>query len=95
MLESSRGHLTHLAEQGLVHIRQFDQRDVGDEAKGLLNEIEQGVRAEQEDTVDADVIVLAEVETGQIFIADPFEREVRQSCGYGNQYCCPEKLGTT
>ena len=40
VLEGAWGHLTHLTEQGFVHIRQFDQRDVRDKAKCLLDEIE-------------------------------------------------------
>ena len=40
VLEGAGRHLTHLAEQGFIHIRQLNQCDVRDEAKGLLDQIE-------------------------------------------------------
>ena len=92
VLESAWGHLTHLAQQFLVHVGELDEGDVRREAEGLLQKIEQGVGAEEQDAVDDDIVVFAVVDLREAVIVDPVDGEVRQCHACGDEYGRPEEL---
>ena len=85
MLEGARGHLTHLAQQFLVHVGEFDEGNVRREAEGLLEQIEQGVGAEEQDAVDEEIVVFAVTELREVAVVDPIEGEVGESHASGNK----------
>ena len=76
VLEGAWGHFAHAAQQFLIHIRQLDERDVRREAEGFLNEIEQRVGAEQEQTIDNEIVELATVNVDEAVMTHPVEGNV-------------------
>ena len=78
MLEGTRSHLRHFAQQAVVDVRQFHQGYVRGETKSLLEHEEQGVGKKQQDAVDHEINVHAGVELGQIVFVNQFESEIEE-----------------
>ena len=76
VLECARSYFAHLAEKRLVHVRQFDKGNVRREVESLLNQVEQGVGAEKQYTVDGEIIGLAEIYLGNVAGLYPFQGQV-------------------
>ena len=95
MVEGTWGHLTHAAQQVLVHVGEFNQCDVRREAEGFFDEIEQGVGTEQQQTIYNKVVVFAVFYLRETIVADPVQREVGEGGSSSNENCRPEQLGTT
>ena len=94
MLERARCHLTHLPEERLVHIRQFDKGDVGCKAERLFYQIEERVGAEQQQAVNGEVIIFAIADLHDIVILDPVRSQIHQCSTYSYEHSCPEELRT-
>lgn len=92
VLEGARCHLAHAAQHLFVHVGKLNERDVRREAEGLLDDVEQGVAAEEQQAVDDEAGELGAVEVGHVVAAHPFERHVDQYARDGDEHGRPEQL---
>ena len=90
VLEGARRHLAHAAQQLLVHVGELDERDVRREVEGLLHDVEQGVRAEQQQAVEQQVVELAVVDGRDVVVAYPEERQIDEHGGTRDEGGRPE-----
>ena len=84
----------HAAENVLVGVRELDEGDVADESECLLDDVEQGVCAEDDDSTDEQIGVVAGVEGVHVAAAYQIDGE---ACGHGCKHedgCRPEELGS-
>ena len=92
MLEGAGCHLAHASQQLFVHVGQLNECDVRCVAERLLDDVEQGVRAEQHESAQYQVVVVAEVDRHDVIGANQFEGQTGDHCRQRDDDGRPEQL---
>ena len=90
MLECARRHLTEVAQQPLIGVRQFYERDNGDKSKRLLHKKHQRIGQQHQYGIDQEMIVDTGIEREVVATLHELDGQIGDTHGEKHHYGCLE-----